>query len=112
MLRHLLQLSAAAAILAAPADAEVTVTVQGPLLELSISESIEARPDLAEVSAGVSTDVDTAIAAMQDKAGTMSATVDWIKALGIAERDIQTTGINLNPRYDYDEQSRRQIFRG
>src|SRR5690606_28566066 len=35
-----------------------------------------------------------------------------IKALGIAERDIQTSGISLGAQYDYDQENRRQVFRG
>jgi uncharacterized protein YggE len=42
----------------------------------------------------------------------MQQVVARIKALGIAPKDIQTTGINLNPRYDYDQTTQRQVFRG
>lgn len=42
----------------------------------------------------------------------MQTVIARIKALGVAEKDIQTTGINLNARYDYDQQTQRQVFRG
>ena len=31
---------------------------------------------------------------------------------GFRTRDIQTSGINLNARYDYDQRQQRQVFRG
>jgi uncharacterized protein len=30
----------------------------------------------------------------------------------VAERDIQTTGISVNPLYDYNQESQRPVFRG
>jgi uncharacterized protein YggE len=42
----------------------------------------------------------------------MNSVVERIKQLGVPERDIQTTGINLGARYDYDQATQRQVFRG
>tara|TARA_B100002049_G_C15784918_1_gene252367 strand:- start:31 stop:540 length:510 start_codon:yes stop_codon:yes gene_type:complete len=42
----------------------------------------------------------------------MNAVIDRIKALGIKDKDIQTTGINLSAQYDYDQSTSRQVFRG
>jgi uncharacterized protein YggE len=42
----------------------------------------------------------------------MQKVIARIKALGVAEKDIQTTGINLNAQYDYDQSTMRQVFRG
>jgi uncharacterized protein YggE len=111
MIRTTLAL-AAAAIAVPAAAADVQVTSQGPLVELSVTETVKAKPDLAEVSAGVTTQAPTAVAAMQANAKAMDAVVQRIKALGIAPEDIQTTGINLGAQYDYDQASQRQVFRG
>ena len=106
-------LFAAAALAAGPlAAADAEHSAKAPIVELSINESVEATPDLAEISAGVTTDGETAVAAMQDNARAMTAVIERIKALGVEEKDIQTSGISLNPRYDYDQTSGRQIFRG
>jgi uncharacterized protein YggE len=111
MIRTVLPLAAAA--LAAPAAAaDVQVTSQGPLVELSVTETVKAKPDLAEVSAGVSTQAATAVEAMRLNAAAMDAVVKRIKALGIKDADIQTTGINLGAQYDYDQSAQRQVFRG
>ncbi len=110
MIRTILPLAAAA--LAVPAVAEVQVTSQGPLVELAVTETVKAKPDLAEVSAGVTTQAATAVEAMQRNAQAMDAVIQRIKALGIAPADIQTAGINLGAQYDYDQATQRQVFRG
>ena len=111
MHRYVLPLLAASA-LAAPAVAEVQVTSTGPVVALTVQESVEAEPDIATVSAGVTTEARTAVEAMKANAAQMTAVIARIKALGIAERDIQTTGINLGAMYDYDQTRQRQVFRG
>ena len=72
---------------------------------LSISAQSEARrvPDVATISAGVVTQALDANAAMRANAIQMGKVMGAIKAAGIAERDIQTSGINLNPQYKYVE---------
>jgi uncharacterized protein YggE len=102
----------AASFLAAPAAAEVQVTSTGPVVELTVNESVEAEPDIVTVGAGVSTQARTAVEAMRTNAAAMQSVIDRIKALGIAERDIQTTGINLGAMFDYNQQTQRQVFRG
>ncbi|WP_324260932.1 SIMPL domain-containing protein [Altererythrobacter sp. H2] len=92
------------------AAAEVTVTAQGPIVELSVTETVKGRPDLVEVGAGVTTEAATAVEAMRLNAEQMARVVQRIRSLGIAADDVQTTGINLNAAYDYNGQ--RQVFRG
>ena len=111
MTRYVLPLLAAT-VLATPAAAEVQVTNSGPVVELTINENVEAEPDLVTVSAGVTTQARTAVEAMRANATQMNAVIERIKALGIPERDIQTTGISLGAMYDYNQQTQRQVFRG
>jgi uncharacterized protein len=110
MIRTLIPL-VAAAIAAPTLGAEVQVTSQGPLVELAVTETVKAKPDLAEVSAGVTTEAPTAVAAMEANARAMDAVVARIKSLGIAAEDIQTTGINLGAQYDYEQARGRPVFR-
>ena len=72
---------------------------------LSVSAQADARrvPDVATLSAGVVTQALDANAAMRDNANRMDKVMAAIRAAGIAERDIQTSGINLNPQYKYAE---------
>ncbi len=72
---------------------------------LSVSAQAEARrvPDVATLSAGVVTQAADANAAMRANATQMDKVMAAIKAAGIAERDIRTSGISLNPQYKYVE---------
>lgn len=112
MNRIAIPLAAAALAVPAAASAEVLVSAGGPVVELSVTETVEARPDIADVGAGVTTDAPTAVEAMRANAAEMTRVVERIRALGIAADDVQTTGINLNARYDYDQVRQRQVFRG
>ena len=113
MIRCALGLLATTALAAtSAAAAEVQIAAQGPVVELTVSESVEAEPDIATVSAGVTTQARTAVEAMRTNAQAMNAVVDRIEQLGVAERDIQTSGISLGAMYDSDQSTQRQVFRG
>lgn len=111
-----LTLSVAAAALTAPAIAaaapQIDIAATGPVVELSVFESVDVAPDLATIGAGVTTEAPTATEALRQNSAEMQKVIARIKASGVAEKDIQTTGINLNARYDYDQQTQRQVFRG
>ncbi len=94
------------------AAATVEITATNPVIELSVYEQVEVAPDIVTLGAGVSTEAPTAVEALRRNSAEMRRVVDLIKALGIDARDIQTTGINLNARYDYDRSSQKQVFRG
>ncbi len=72
-------------------------------LQVAATAEIRTAPDMAMMSAGVLTSAATAKAAMQNNATRMSAVMDAIKAAGIEPRDIQTSGISLQPQYRYAE---------
>ena len=92
--------------------AEIEIESDGPVVELSIFESIDTAPDIATVFAGVTNEAPTATEAMRQNAVEMRKVVDRIKALGVDEMDIQTTGISLGARYEWNEELRKQEFRG
>ena len=112
MIRFAIPALAATGIAASAHAAEVQVQAQGPVVELSVSETVDAKPDIVDIGAGVTSQADTAVEAMRLNAREMTAVIDRIKALGIKDKDIQTTGINLSAQYDYDQSTSRQVFRG
>ena len=112
MIRYSIPAFAALGLATTAQAAEIQIAVTGPVVELSVIEQVKAEPDLVNVSAGVTTDAPTAVEALRLNSVEMRKVIDRLKALGVAERDIQTTGINLNARYDYDQRQQRQIFRG
>ncbi|MEL7189397.1 MAG: SIMPL domain-containing protein [Pseudomonadota bacterium] len=113
MIRHFIcGLGAATLALSSPLQAaEIEIEAEGPVVELSVYESVTAEPDIVTIGAGVSTEAPTAVAALRENSVQMRAVINQIKALGVADEDIQTTGINLNAQYDYDRTNRRQVFR-
>ena len=82
-----------------------TATVQGPILSFSVSQEVRSRPDQATVGAGVTTTAPTAVEAMRANAAAMDKLIAAAKARGIKAEDIQTSGINLSPQYDYSNRS-------
>ena len=103
MLRHMALAAAVAAVaallqtgtpMAADSDkpSERTITV-------SATGRVAAEPDIAHVSVGVIVDAATAKDALARNSIVMSKVLDGLKGLGIAAGDIQTTGVNVEPRY-------------
>ena len=78
---------------------------------LNISAQAEARrvPDVATLSAGVVTQATDGNTAMRQNAEQMTKVLAAIKAAGIAERDVQTSGVNLSPQYRYAENEAPKI---
>lgn len=103
-----LALLVAAALLAGCSSAQTPVAVaqsKEPTGLTVVGEGkVMATPDVAYINLGVETTGDTAKAAMDQNAARMNEVVAKVKALGVQERDIQTSGINLFPIY---EQQRR-----
>lgn len=79
------------------------IPADGTLLSVAVQAESRRVPDVATISAGVVTQAADANAAMRDNATQMEKVMAAIRAAGIAERDIQTSGINLNPNYKYVE---------
>ena len=107
-------LLAAAALIATPAmAANIDIAVQGPVVEITASETVQSQPDQATVGAGVTTRAMTAVQAMRDNATRMDAVISRLKALGIAREDIQTSGVNLNAAFQYNNNNNTPpVFQG
>ena len=72
-------------------------------ISVSGTGRVKAEPDIANVSVGVTKQGADAGEASSKAAESMSSVIDALLAMGIAETDIQTTSINLNPMYDWDD---------
>lgn len=113
MKRLIAALLLAAAIPLAPAAAQVTTELTQPIsgtrLDISATGEVTRVPDIAIISAGVVTRSTTAGGAIQDNAARMERVIAALKRAGIADRDIQTSSINLNPEYRYEENQQPQL---
>lgn len=61
--------------------------------------SIAATPDMATVSLGVTTEGPTAAEAMAANSKALAAVIERLKSAGIAENDLQTSNLSLNPNW-------------
>ncbi|MBO9575161.1 MAG: SIMPL domain-containing protein [Sphingobium sp.] len=97
-------LLAPAAALAQSDDGIPAVAVpRSPIVNLSVTESVEAPPNIATINTGVETRALTAKDAMSQNAAKIDALIAALLKAGIERKDIQTSGINLNPQYDYSQ---------
>ncbi len=81
---------------------ETTITLTG-------KGSVAHAPDIAIISVGVTVEAKTAAEAMQQQATQMAGVFDAVKAAGIADRDMQTGNISLNPVYEYPNNARPRL---
>jgi uncharacterized protein YggE len=73
---------------------EHTITVTG-------TGTATVSPDTADVRLGVAVSKPTVKEARSVAAARMTAVIAAVKKLGVADKDIQTTSISLQPTYDY-----------
>lgn len=95
--------AAAPAALAQAAPPAADTMFRATTLNLSAYGETRIEPDMAMITLGVMTDGRTAAEAMAANAQRMNAVVASLKKAGIAEKDIQTSNLNLNPQYRYEQ---------
>ena len=105
-------LAMVAAVIAAATliEARTAMAADSDKLERTVSVSatgtVAAEPDIAHISAGVTTEGDTAMDAIARNNTVMAKVIEGLKAAGIATRDIQTTTLNVEPRYSQPKDGR------
>ena len=98
--------------IATAAEAQSTTVnqvVAGTKLDVSATGKVTRIPDIAIISAGVVTRSTTAVTAIQQNADRMEQVRAALKRAGIEDRDIQTSSINLNPEYRYEQNKPPQL---
>jgi uncharacterized protein YggE len=91
-------------------NAPQLAAMAGTRLDINATGESRRVPDVAIISAGVVTRAPTAAAAIQENATRMERVLAALKRAGVAERDIQTSSINLNPDYRYGENQPPQLI--
>ncbi|MBV8972614.1 MAG: SIMPL domain-containing protein [Sphingomonadaceae bacterium] len=87
-------------LVAAPVSAE---EARPTTLTIVAEGHFDRAPDVAELSGGVVTQAPTAAAALAENARRMTDVVAAVRRAGVAERDIQTSGLSLQPQYRYGD---------
>jgi len=81
---------------------ETTITLNG-------RGSVDHAPDIAMISVGVQVEAETASLAMSQQTTKMNGVFAAVKAAGIADRDMQTSTLSLNPVYDYPQNQKPRL---
>jgi uncharacterized protein YggE len=84
-------------------QATINQTITGTRLDINAMGDVIRVPDLATIAAGVVSRAPTATAAMQQTASRMARVREALRRAGIADRDIQTSNVSLNPDYVYTQ---------
>jgi uncharacterized protein len=91
---NLLALTTAIALsMAGMVQAEAaTITVTGEGI-------VQTQPDQATISLGVTTNGETAAAALADNSTALNTVLERLKAAGVADADLQTSNLSLSPNW-------------
>ena len=100
MNRTLMALGLVASI-ALPSAAARAQTLPPPRIVVMGEGESAAAPDMALLSLSVMREAKTAREALDANNGAMAAVIAAMQAFGIAERDLQTAGIQITPRYNF-----------
>jgi uncharacterized protein len=77
---------------AASAETENTITVTGEGI-------VQAAPDQATISLGVTTTAETAVEALAANSTALAKVIAQLKAAGVGAGDLQTSNLSLNPNW-------------
>lgn len=101
---------ALAATLVTPAFAEDMKMPR--TISLSGHGEAHVAPDLAVVAVGVTTGAATAAEALAANSTAMNAIFAKLKEAGIADKDMQTSNFQINPRYNYSQDGKAPELTG
>ncbi len=96
-------LAAATAAAAAQVPAQPVAVVDGTILDVTAVGKTSAVPDVATIRAGVVTQAASAEAALAENAQRVQRVLAALKSARVADRDVQTSTISLQPQYRYGE---------
>jgi uncharacterized protein YggE len=93
-----------AAMLARPTSAQAQSTGVPGMRQITVvgTGEVKVTPDTASVQIGVETTAPTTQEALAQNTTQANAIIEKIKQLGVAEKDIQTSGFNISPTYSSD----------
>lgn len=94
---------ALAAAFAMPLAAAAQETPPTPRIVVAGEGEASVRPDMAWLNLSVTREADTARAALDSANEAVAGVIAALKQAGIEDRDLQTSGLSINPRYVYPQ---------
>ena len=95
-----------------PVKADTTTTTPTPTVSVSGTGKVTVKPTIARISFGVFTHNDTANGAQTANDAIMAKITAALKAAGIKDEDIQTSGYSLQPRWIWDKPTEKNVQDG
>lgn len=96
---RLIQTLALSAALALPGISPAIAEEPVPMIVVTGTGTVEAAPDIATLSIGVTTQGATAAEALAANSAAVEAVIARLAASGIEARDMQTSNLSLNPNW-------------
>jgi uncharacterized protein YggE len=87
-------------VVAVPLTSPAASTDQAHTITVSSTGKVTVVPDVARVSLGITAQRTTVEAARAEAARVMTGITAAVRGKGVADKDIQTTGIDLSPQYE------------
>ena len=94
----------AATLAVAQVDTRRTVSVEG-------EAEVFLTPDRASVSIGVETEGKDVVTIKKDNDRRVRAIFDALKKIGIDQKDIMTSDLNIQPQYNWKSEGRRELVK-
>jgi uncharacterized protein YggE len=91
-------------------DAKGSSGMDKNMIVVTGSAEVRAVPDLARINVGVVTSAATAAAALAENNQSMNAQFAVIKAQGVADKDIRTSNLSVQPQYSQPQPGQRGEF--
>jgi uncharacterized protein YggE len=101
----------AAAVAIAMASTPLAAQQAPTLLTLTATSDVQGAPDVADIGAGVVTQAAQADVALRANSEKMTRVMAALRKAGVADRDIQTSGISVQPQFRY-EQNQAPVLTG
>ncbi len=87
-------------------DKTTRIETPGAQMQTGISVTgqgkVSGKPDVAKLSLGVTSEADTVQKARDRAAAALDGIIKALKNNGVADKDIQTHQLNIQPQYDYN----------
>ncbi|WP_158617230.1 SIMPL domain-containing protein [Falsigemmobacter faecalis] len=99
----------AAAMMAQLAAAPLFAQEMKPVITVTGEAGVKVAPDMATIRIGVDTLEGTAAEAMQNNSAQMRSVQEALRASGLQDRDLQTSGLSVQPEYSYPQNGERVL---
>ncbi|HEY7294313.1 MAG TPA: SIMPL domain-containing protein [Dehalococcoidia bacterium] len=84
-------------------SAQTAPSAPPPSITVSGQATASQPPDTATIFGSVISDAETPAAATDANSRTLTAVISALKALGVTDADIQTSGFSVSPQYSYTQ---------